>query len=117
MAGIGVIRHDACDELVAFAEQAKLPVATTFMAKGAIPFSHANSWGTVGLQAHDYVACGFDRADAVVCIGFDIVEYKPFLWTKSNSAKIIHVDTQSAEIDEHYLKWSTPSNRHSLTFQ
>ena len=63
MAGNGVIRANATEELVRFAERLNIPVATTFMAKGAMPFSHPLSLGTVGLQAHDYVDCGFDRSD------------------------------------------------------
>lgn len=103
MAGNGVIRAGACDDLVAFAEKLNIPVATTFMAKGAIPFSHRLSMGTVGLQARDYVACGFDRADVVICAGYDIVEYHPHLWHKGKDKKIIHVDMSSAEVDEHYI--------------
>ncbi len=103
MAGNGVVRHGSCDALVAFAEKLNLPVATTFMAKGCIPFSHPNSLGTVGLQAHDYVACGFDRADVIICVGFDMVEYHPYLWHASADRKIIHIDSQPAEVDEHYL--------------
>jgi acetolactate synthase-1/2/3 large subunit len=102
MAGNGVIRHDACAALVAFAEKLNVPVATTFMAKGAIPFSHACSLGTVGLQAHDYVACGFDRADVIICAGYDMIEYHPYLWHKDKDRKIIHIDTAEAEVDEHY---------------
>jgi len=103
MAGNGVVRAKADDQLVAFAEKLKLPVATTFMAKGSIPFSHELSLGTVGLQAHDYIACGFDRADVVVCVGYDMIEYHPHLWNKEKTAKIIHIDLSPAEVDEHYI--------------
>lgn len=103
MAGNGVIRGHASAELVRFAEQLQLPVATTFMAKGAMPFSHDYSLGTVGLQARDYVACGFDRADVVVCVGYDMVEYHPHLWNAGRDKKIIHVDRLPAEVDAHYI--------------
>ena len=103
MAGNGVIRQNACAELIAFAENLNLPVATTFMAKGAIPFSHDHSLGTVGLQAHDYVACGFDRADVIICVGYDMVEYHPYLWHQEKNRKIVHIDTMPAEVDEHYM--------------
>jgi acetolactate synthase-1/2/3 large subunit len=103
MAGNGVVRARADDELVAFAEKLKIPVATTFMAKGSIPFSHELSLGTVGLQSHDYVACGFDRADVVICVGYDMIEYHPHLWNKENTTKIIHIDLSPAEVDEHYI--------------
>ena len=103
MAGNGVVRADANDALVGFAEKLNIPVATTFMAKGSIPFSHELSLGTVGLQANDYVACGFDRADVVVCVGYDMIEYHPYLWNADKSARIIHVDMSPAEVDEHYI--------------
>ncbi len=103
MAGNGVVRARADDQLVVFAEKLKLPVATTFMAKGSIPFSHELSLGTVGLQAHDYIACGFDRADVIVCVGYDMIEYHPHLWNKEKTAKIIHIDLSPAEVDEHYI--------------
>ncbi len=103
MAGNGVVRARADAALVAFAEKLNLPVATTFMAKGSIPFSHRLSLGTVGLQAHDYVACGFDRADVVICGGYDMIEYHPHLWNKDRAIKIVHVDLSPAEVDEHYI--------------
>ncbi len=103
MAGNGVVRAHANDALVAFAEKLNIPVATTFMAKGSMPFSHDLSLGTVGLQARDYIACGFDRADVIVCVGYDMIEYHPHLWNAEKRAKIIHVDMSPAEVDEHYI--------------
>tara|TARA_R110000850_G_scaffold185562_1_gene311318 strand:- start:93 stop:1733 length:1641 start_codon:yes stop_codon:yes gene_type:complete len=103
MAGNGVIRSRASDALVVFAEKLNIPVTQTFMAKGCIPFSHPLSLGSVGLQAHDYVACGFDRADVVICIGYDMVEYHPQLWHAKKDKKIIHVDQSYAEVDAHYI--------------
>ncbi len=103
MAGNGVIRAGASERLVNFAETLNIPVATTFMAKGAVPFSHGLSLGAVGLQAHDYVSCGFDRADVIVCVGYDMVEYHPYLWHGDKNRKIIHIDTVAAEVDEHYI--------------
>ena len=63
MAGNGVIRERASEALIDFAEKLNVPVATTFMAKGVIPFSHPLCLGAIGLQARDYVAFGFDEAD------------------------------------------------------
>jgi acetolactate synthase-1/2/3 large subunit len=103
MAGNGVVRASASEALVRFAEKLNIPVATTFMAKGSIPFSHQLSLGTVGLQAHDYVACGFDRADVVICIGYDMIEYHPHLWNQEKANQIIHIDMSAAEVDEYYI--------------
>ena len=102
LAGNGLVRANCSDALVDFAEKLNIPVATTFMAKGAIPASHPLSLGTVGLQAHDYVSCGFDRADVVICIGYDLVEYPPKLWHQTGDRKIVHIDTLPAEVDSFY---------------
>ncbi|MGV6816800.1 MAG: acetolactate synthase large subunit [Thiotrichales bacterium] len=103
LAGNGVIRSKACQELIDFAEKLYIPVTLTFMAKGAIPFDHALSLGTIGLQATDYVACGIERADVIICVGFDMVEYHPHLWHPNKDKKIIHIDHSYAEVDAHYI--------------
>ncbi len=102
MVGNGVIRANAHKALIDFVETLNIPVAHTFMAKGCVPFSHPLSLGTVGLQAHDYVSCGFDRADVVICIGFDMVEYHPASWNPQGDKKIIHIDQTYAEVDAYY---------------
>ena len=103
LAGNGVVRGDAGEALVNFAEKLGIPVATTFMAKGTIPFSHPLCLGAIGLQAHDYVACGFDRADVIICVGFDMVEYHPHLWHPGGDKKIVHIDQVYAEVDAKYI--------------
>lgn len=102
LAGNGLVRANASAALINFAEKLNIPVATTFMAKGAMPSSHPLSLGTVGLQAHDYVSCGFDRADVIICIGYDIVEYPPRLWHQTADRKIVYIDTLPAEVDANY---------------
>jgi acetolactate synthase-1/2/3 large subunit len=56
----------------------------------------------VGLQARDHVLSGFDRADLVICVGYDLVEYAPSSWDPDGSKRVIHIDTQPAEIDAAY---------------
>ena len=103
MVGNGIIRERASDAIIDFAEKLNVPVATTFMAKGAIPFSHPLCLGAIGLQAHDYVAFGFDKADLIICVGVDMVEYHPRLWNPNCDKKIIHIDESPAEVDQHYV--------------
>ena len=103
LAGNGIVRGKAWEALQHFAEKLSLPVANTFMAKGVIPFSHDLSLGTVGLQSRDYVACGFSRADVIVCAGYDIVEYHPRLWNPESEKRIIHVDASFADTDGWYV--------------
>jgi acetolactate synthase-1/2/3 large subunit len=66
LAGNGVIRRHAAPELRAFARGLHVPVAVTFMGKGAIDDRSHLSLMAVGLQARDHVLSGFDRADVVV---------------------------------------------------
>ena len=98
-----MIRASASDSLIAFAEKLQIPVATTFVAKGAIPFSHELSLGTVGLKARDWVSFGFEKADAVICVGYDMVEYHPEQWHPDGNKAIVHIDVSPAEVDEHYI--------------
>jgi acetolactate synthase-1/2/3 large subunit len=102
IAGNGVIRAGAADQLLAFAEKLNIPVATTFMAKGVIPFSHRLCLGAVGLKAYDYVMCGFERADVIITVGYDMVEYHPHPWNPGKNHKIVHIAALPSEVDEHY---------------
>jgi acetolactate synthase-1/2/3 large subunit len=102
LAGNGVVRSGASSQLADFAEKLNIPVANTFMAKGVIPFKHRCALGSAGLQANDYVSCGFDKADVIICVGYDLVEYHPYLWHPSRDRSIIHIDHSPAETDAHY---------------
>src|SRR5256886_2484620 len=96
LAGNGVARGRAHEALRQFAEALGIPVAETFMGKGSLPDDHPLCLGTVGLQPHDYVSCGLDRADVVVCIGYDLVEYAPACWNPGHDKRIVHVDPSPA---------------------
>ncbi|MDT8386708.1 MAG: acetolactate synthase large subunit [Thiogranum sp.] len=102
LAGNGVVRAGAWKQLTDFAEQLNIPVANTFMAKGVVPFHSRISMGSAGLQANDYISSGFSRADVIVCVGYDLVEYHPYLWHPTRDRTIIHIDRTQAEVDEHY---------------
>ncbi len=102
LAGNGVVRAGAWQELSDFAEKLNIPVANTFMAKGVIPYRHRCALGSAGLQANDYTSCGFDSADVIICVGYDLVEYHPYLWHPTRDRSIVHIDSLPAEVDGHY---------------
>jgi len=102
LAGNGVLRRNAAPELSAFAKGLHIPVAVTFMGKGAIDDRSHLSLMAVGLQARDHVLSGFDRADLVLAVGYDFVEYGPSRWNPDGRKRIIHIDTQPAEVDASY---------------
>jgi acetolactate synthase-1/2/3 large subunit len=103
LAGNGVIRQGAADSLVSFAQLLKIPVANTFMAKGIMPFSNELSLGTIGLKARDLPWFAFEKADVVICIGYDMVEYHPDMWNPNGDKTIIHIDALPAEVDANYV--------------
>ena len=85
LAGNGVLRRHASPELREFARGLHVPVAVTFMGKGAIDDRSHLSLMAVGLQARDHVLSGFDRADLVISVGYDPVEYAPGRWNPGGS--------------------------------
>ena len=101
-AGNGVIRGRASDELRKFARAHGIPVAHTFMAKGSMPYDDELCLLSVGLQARDYISCGFDKADLIVAIGYDPVEYAPKFWNPERKKTIVHIDFTPAEVDSFY---------------
>jgi acetolactate synthase I/II/III large subunit len=102
LAGNGVARGRASEALRRFTDSLGIPVVETFMGKGSLPDTHPLCLGTVGLQEHDYVSCGLDRADAVICVGYDLVEYAPARWNPRRDKRIVHIDPSPAEVDAAY---------------
>ena len=102
LAGNGVLRRNAADALRALARGLHVPVAVTFMGKGAVDDRSHLSLMAVGLQARDHVLSGFDRSDLVVSVGYDLVEYAPARWNPDGRKRIIHIDTTPAEVDAAY---------------
>jgi acetolactate synthase-1/2/3 large subunit len=104
LAGNGVVRSGSgsSQALANFADKLNIPVANTFMAKGVIPFAHPMALGSVGLQSNDYANFGFANADVIICIGYDLVEYHPYLWHPTRDRTLIHIDTAHAEVDAYY---------------
>jgi len=102
LAGPGVARDGATEALIRSSERLNLPVATTFLGKGVFPDSHPNALGTIGFMVKDYVNFGFDRADVVVAVGYDLVEYSPVRWNPLADKQIVHVHRTVAEVDAHY---------------
>lgn len=103
LAGNGVIRSHATQALRDFAKTTNLGVASSFMAKGVVDYESDEWLGSVGLQAGDYSLAGFDDADLVIAVGYDLVEHSPKHWNPSGDKRIIVIDTTPAEIDSHYM--------------
>jgi len=103
LVGNGVIRAGAAPALREFARATGISVAETFMGKGAIDYTDPHALGTVGLQSRDYALAGFEDADVVITVGYDLVEHAPKHWNPGKDKKIVVVDSAPAEIDECFL--------------
>lgn len=102
LAGNGAIRRRAAKQLRRFAEATGIGVISTFMAKGAIGRSDPRCLFTIGLQARDWPKLAIEDADLVVTLGYDMVEYHPYLWNEDGDKRVVHIDFLPAEVDRHY---------------
>ena len=103
IAGNGAIRKRSSRQLRDFCERINIPVVTTFMGKGAVDCNSEYYLSTVGLGAIDFGDIAIKDSDLVITLGYDMVEYHPKLWNRNSKSKIIHIDFEAAEIDEHYI--------------
>jgi acetolactate synthase I/II/III large subunit len=103
LAGNGVVRGNAAPALREFVRATGIPVAETFMGKGVLPPDSPKALGSVGLQAGDYSMAGFDEADLVLAIGYDLVEQSPEVWNPRRDKRIICIDTEPAETDAYFM--------------
>ena len=103
LAGNGVARVWAAPALREFTRVTGIPVAETFMGKGVVDYEDPHFVGTVGLQSRDYALAGFEDADVVITVGYDLVEHAPVNWNPGKDKRIVCVDTTTVEVDEHFI--------------
>jgi acetolactate synthase-1/2/3 large subunit len=51
---------------------------------------------------HDYVNFGFDQADVIVTVGYELQEFDPVRINPRGDKQIIHIHRFPAEVDRHY---------------
>jgi acetolactate synthase I/II/III large subunit len=103
LAGNGVIRGGAAPALRELVRASGIGVAETFMGKGALDARDPHHLGTVGLSDRDYELAGFEDADVVLAVGYDLVEHAPQHWNPGRDKRIVLVDSQPAEIDSYFV--------------
>ncbi len=102
LAGHGAARAGAAGALRRFSGQLGLPVATTFHGKGVFPDDHPNALGAVGFMRHDYVNFGFDEADVIISVGYELQEFDPARVNPGRDKRIVHLSRLPAEVDASY---------------
>ncbi|HDI46801.1 MAG TPA: hypothetical protein ENF82_03235 [Candidatus Methanomethylia archaeon] len=97
IAGGGVIRANASDELTKFAELIQAPVVTTLMGKGAIPETHSLCLGTVGMHGRAEANHAVEEADLIIAVGVRFADRTIMrLDLFAQDAKIINIATDQA---------------------
>jgi acetolactate synthase-1/2/3 large subunit len=102
LAGHGAARAGAGAALQRFSEQLGVPVATTFHGKGVFPDDHPHALGSVGFMNHDYVNFGFDEADLIISVGYELQEFDPVRINPGADKRILHLSRLPAEVDARY---------------
>lgn len=102
LAGHGAVRSKAAEALTKFATSLKIPVINTMMAKGIIPYDNPYSMWTIGIPQKDYQDVILDKADLVIAVGYDIVEFAPIKWNQKDCHQIIHIDLRPSHVNKLY---------------
>ena len=97
--GGGVVKANASQELLEFAELTNIPVVTTLMALGTFPDSHPLHLGMPGMHGTVPAVAAMQRADLIIAIGarFDD-RVTGDTSTFAPNAKVVHADIDPAEI-------------------
>ena len=85
LAGHGAARSGAADALLHFSELLSLrwrPLSR----QRRVPRRSPHSLGAVGFMSHDYVNFGFDEADVIVSVGYELQEFDPSVSTRAGQA-------------------------------
>ncbi|MEJ8547751.1 biosynthetic-type acetolactate synthase large subunit [Brevibacillus borstelensis] len=100
MAGGGIISAGADQELLAFAEAARIPVINTFMGLGGFPGVHELSLGMPGMHGSYTANQALLNADCVIGLGARFDDRITMGRTKefAPKARIVHVDIDPAEL-------------------
>ncbi|WP_227272107.1 acetolactate synthase large subunit [Roseobacter weihaiensis] len=99
VAGAGVLRGKAAPAMRAFAEAARLPMATTFMAKGILPADHPLHLHCVGQPFNDHIDDLIPTRDLIVAVGFDPVELAPAAITDGGRIPVLHLSDVPAALE------------------
>jgi acetolactate synthase-1/2/3 large subunit len=101
LAGGGVIKAEASEELRAFATEHEIPVITTMPGIGAFPEDHELSLEMAGMHGTGYANMAITLTDCMLAIGtrFDD-RLTGGVETFAPDAEVIHVDIDPAEISK-----------------
>lgn len=99
LAGHGVIKSHAFEELKQFAEKTQTPVAMTLLGLGCLPASHPLSLGMMGMHGEAYCNNAIQKADLLLAFGMRFDDrVTGNLRTYAPRARKIHIEIDPSEI-------------------
>ena len=104
IAGAGILKGHAYDELKEFVDNTNIPVAMTLLGLGSFPGNHELALGMIGMHGTTYANYAANEADLVIAAGMrfdDRVTGNPLKFLPN--ANIIHIDIDPAEIGKNKL--------------
>ncbi len=108
MSGHGVMISEAEKELLAFAEKADIPVASTLLGLSTIHSNHRLNKGMLGMHGNVAPNMATNRCDVLIAIGMrfddrvtgDVKEF-------AKQAKVVHIDIDPSEFNKNIKADST----------
>jgi acetolactate synthase I/II/III large subunit len=107
LAGGGIRVARAYEELKALAEQLDIPVYTSFMGKGALPFDHRLNIGVAGVWGEYQATEAARNADVILAVGARFNDLHTGSWLPGYvynipPTRLIQVDIDAEEIGRNY---------------
>lgn len=100
--GSNASKNNLAAAVTKFAEDLKIPVVSTMMAKGVIPTDNKYAMMTIGIPQKDYANRIIECADLVIAVGYDIVEFSPSVWNPNKDKKILHINEYPSHTNKFY---------------
>ena len=104
IAGAGILKAHAYEELKEFVEKTNIPVTMTLLGLGSFSGNHDLALGMIGMHGTTYANYAANEADLIIAAGMrfdDRVTGNPQKFVPN--AKIIHIDIDPAEIGKNKL--------------
>ncbi|MDR0298588.1 MAG: acetolactate synthase AlsS [Streptococcaceae bacterium] len=103
LVGAGGSNKKVSDALRELLSIVKIPVVETFQGAGVISRELENTFfGRVGLFRNQPGDMLLKRADLVITVGYDPIEYEAHNWNAEIDSRIIVIDNAQAEIDTYF---------------
>lgn len=100
--GGGVVLANAVEECIRFAEAMKLPIITTYMAKGSVPINHPLNAGHVGIQVGQPIGNRvFLDSDLIIGIGCRFTDrHTGDITIYRGKRRFIHINIEASEFNK-----------------